>query len=270
MTKYVIRRVRQVEAVDKLFGNTTYDRFVSATPDPRTIVESEYLDEALRFGSKLGAVSRMMTNEPYARGEDRTNWEVVLAAEVKPRPRPYEPPFALARTCPVRTCEEIAEHHGIYCERIERWLRLAGLTEEELNRGRPRAEVVFSAPKWAGVYSPQEHACAYVLPYALMAEDYMERIVPHECVHAYQRAFCGRQTQAHGDDFYALMLRAAKVPCSEHTHPYDVAKAQELAEHARPYLLRQLELGMLASMPFEVDSASLTRERRGAVECPAN
>lgn len=267
--RWVIRRTRSAEPI-ALLSNKTYDVFVRGLPSPREISETEYLDEARVFGSRLAAIGMMMTHEPYMIGETRHDWEATTLDKCKIKPRPYEPPFALARPCPLRAIEEIAAAHGEYCERIERWLRRAGVPEEDLSRGRPIAEVAFGAPRWGGVYSPTDHRCTYALMYALTAPDYMERVVSHECVHAYQRAFCGRDGQAHGDVFYALSYRAAGVKAERHTLPsvpeYSQPLVAELSQHARPWLLSQLELGLFAATSVEVDSDSLTRDREGAIE----
>lgn len=217
------------------------------------------LDEARGFSSRLSAERWMETN-----GVDMGLWRAVKRDSVVVRPKRLEIALDLERSDPLAAVRELVDLHWEYCNRLETWLSRAGVGREEIDaRGRPTPYVTVLAPKWAGVYSSQDHSCHYPLPYAMLKpipgfRDSLRNTVAHEVVHAYQRLFTGCPS-GHGPDFYALMKRAAEQEYLGEGHHWSIEEAQQLSSQLLPWWQQSAEKGLLASLPCEVVTVKIKR-----------
>lgn len=210
------------------------------------------LDLAAGFGSRLAAERWMETN-----GVDMAAFKPVRRADVIVRPKAFQPELPdLVIKDPLEAVRTTHELHEEYCGKIERWLRLAGVTCHDDNR--PKAQATVCAPAWAGCYSPTTNTCHYPVVYAMMASDWGPTVVAHECVHAYQTLFTGKSA-GHGPDFYAMMRYAACAPTDSHVHTYPLHKALALAKKLKPWWAEQRQRGLLQSLPMEVVEQKMRR-----------
>jgi hypothetical protein len=225
-------------------GQTMYSFVTSA------MTYTDDLDEALKFSSKLAAMTWIETNHLQAQP-----WAVVKVDQIVVKPKKFEPPFYLVIADPLEAVSKVVELHDFYCNRIEAWLRYNGI---DIKKPRPTPHMTITSPTWAGLYSSTTHACHYPVVYAMMNADF-NKIVAHETVHAYQRIFTGMPA-GHGADFYAMMQHAAKEPVTKHTHDYDVKEAARLSEKLHPWWMLAKERGLLASLPCEVLTTKTKRK----------
>jgi len=221
------------------------------------IASTDELDSAVGFGSRLSAERWMETREHQL---DWSRWQVVKLDSIQPRAEKFDAPFDLTIADPLEAVRVTVELHDFYCQKVEDWLRKAGIGSQF---DRPTPLVTITAPKWAGLYSSATHICHYPTVYAMMApltgHDRWRVTVAHEVVHAYQNIFTGQGT-GHGADFYGLMKHAAGEPITRHTHQQDVMEAKRLSEKLLPWWRRQRERGTLIGLPCEVIDVKIKRK----------
>lgn len=213
-------------------------------------------EDAASFGSRLGALTRLETMGKAA----MEAWAPVRREHARVHPRaPELGDLALWTRDPLEAVRSVVDLHAEYCERVEAWLRRAGVPDEALDRGMPRCEVTVLAPLWAGCYEGRAHTCHYPLPWAMVDQPQLRHTVAHEVVHAYQRAFTGCRP-GHGADFFAMMRHAAGVAEPQVKHTMDPGTARAVSAALRPWFLRELQRGTLSSLPCKVDTTP--RKRR--------
>ncbi len=212
-------------------------------------------ESAVAYSSKLQAHQRCAEFFRLQELEQDAAWEIVKRREVIQRAPKLEAPFALAISDPLEAVRYVYDLHCKYSQRISDWLRRAGVTDVPQQAA---CKMTITAPKWAGIWSPNGRECHYPVVYAMMAQDF-HMIVAHEVVHSYQHAFCGRGS-GHGNDFYALMKHAAQEPITRHTHTYNVGEARRLSETLKPWWKKVGQKGLLQSLPVEIVTEPMRRK----------
>jgi hypothetical protein len=173
-------------------------------------------------------------------------------------------------------CRELAGLHAHYCERVEGWLRRAGVCEGV--PAAPRLTVTASPGEWLGQYSPSANevrlslaqACLHLGSGLRSGPDTDFRLtVAHEACHAYQRSLAGPEAPVtalgHGGDFYALMKWGALEPVTKHVSDCGlVVDALRLA--AQREVERLAAEGLLAGLPCRVTSDEIGGDADGSVE----
>lgn len=215
-------------------------------------------EKAAIYGSRLAAHQQCAEFFKRAEADNDDTWQIVRRKDVVVRAAKFEAPFQLVIADPIEAIHKIYELHNEYSKRLTYWLRNACTTLKIPQPARP--VVTLTAPKWCGMYLPREHECHYPIVFAMMDTE-LAQTVAHEVVHSFQRVFNGNyRGDAHGGDFYALMLNAAREPVTSVLHSLDNAEAKRLSEHLLPYWREQGAKGVLSSLPLQVVTQPMKRK----------
>lgn len=244
--------------------------FVSGV-DAGTVGVTAELPSAQHFASRLAARQfTLNADRDKLFGFVAQEWSVVQIELVPPAPQ-IEIIDGLMVEDPVECVRRVCELHEVYCDRVSAWVRRA--TNLVADYSHPRVCITARPQmRWAGLYSPSDHTCHYVLPLAMLnlgrapgAQHDYEETIAHEVVHAYQKLFVGQYiSNGHGGDFYAMMRHAALYPTDTHTHapqPGEYHKCVSLFRKLQRPLEQLAVNGTMQSLPCTFVTSKI--DRRG-------